>query len=78
MTRSILLYAAFFAGLLASCSVEVKVKHPPVPVANDQNCADASIRRIEDEEVRQKLASACFRRGLDEDYEPQPGKGWKP
>jgi entry exclusion lipoprotein TrbK len=69
----------FAVGLflcILSCSVEVKIKHPPIPVANDENCKDESVNRIEDEEVRQKLASACFRRGLDENYQPQPGKKW--
>jgi P-type conjugative transfer protein TrbJ len=31
-----------------------------------------------DRDARAAAASAEFRRGLDQDYEPQPGKGWKP
>ena len=67
-----LLSAAFLALVwLTACSPNETKKQ--LPVVNDENCKTENLKKIEDKETRQELASLCIRRGTSK---ASPKREW--
>lgn len=57
--------------LLTGCSRNETKKQ--LPAVNDENCKDENLKKMEDKEARQELASLCIRRGT---FKPSTKREW--
>lgn len=61
------------SATLAACSPSAEPVAQSLPEVNDQNCAEANVRKIEPESLRRQFGSLCFKRG---DFKPSAPRAW--
>ena len=59
--------------VLATAWVSACETKKQLPAVNDENCKTENLKKIEDKETRQQLASLCIRRGT---FKPSPKREW--
>ena len=69
--KRLLSAAAFALLLMTACSPNESKKQ--LPAVNDENCKDENLKKMEDKEARQELASLCIRRGT---FKPSTKREW--
>ena len=69
--KTLLSAAVLALVLVTACSPNETKK--PLPAVNDENCKAENLKRMEDKETRQELASLCIRRGTSK---ASPKRDW--
>ena len=68
--RSLIVLALAIACVTACSPNETRKQ---LPAVNDENCKTENLKKMEDKETRQELASLCIRRGT---FKPSPKREW--
>jgi entry exclusion lipoprotein TrbK len=69
--KRVLSAAALAFGLVTACSPNEPKKQ--LPAVNDENCKTENLKKIQDKETREELASLCIRRRT---VKPSPKREW--
>lgn len=68
--RSLIALTLAIACMTACSPNETKKQ---LPAVNDENCKTENLKRMQDKEMRQELASLCIRRGT---FNPSSKREW--